>query len=287
MIKCGHILHGDERGTSLTEFVITMPIFVVILSFVYYMGAAGHVLSEETGEAQRLLWDRVVEQTQPPEGMIQYTDPDQPHVHPVPGAELDDQFMRTYELSQGRNILRAEIRAHEEGGHGALASGGHWGESHWRTRPAAEAIDIADEGKGPTDNPTDVLGDSDYAHTLIDDSSGDVVHMGAGGTGDLADMASTGTSRESVAPALGAGIRYGVVHGLREGELEFPRGWTLPVRFHYDVLVPPRPMVDGERESAALARTRLAGPYEELLGIQTTQALSFPPAASAPAWPED
>ncbi len=292
LIRCRALtrLLNDERGTSLTEFAITMPIFIMVMSFVYYMGVAGHVLSQETGEAQRLMWDEVMEQNQDLDGPISRSDPDQPHVHPGPAAELDEEFLLAYELRQKRGDLREEIHFHEEGAHQALAAGGHWGESHWRTRPAADVVSFQNHGDEITDDLGDVVGASPYARLLVDDSpaTGEEIQVGAGGSGALSPMASEGFESDSVIPAVGAGVRYGVIHGIQEGEIEFPHGWTLPVRFAFDVLAPPTPNVHSERETSAITRTQLENffPYSEVLGIQEPQnyfAEEPPPPADWPS----
>ena len=283
-------LRCDQGATSLTEFAITMPVFILIMSFVYYMGVAGHVLSQETGEAQRLLWDEVMIQNQDLEEPINHTDPLQPHVHPVPGSEVDDAFLIAYTLRQKRTGLRIELHGHEEQYVGMLASGGSWGESHWRTRPIEGVFAGGTDIDHITHSPGDIVGQSPYARVLVGDTSGaQEAQLGTGGSGALAAAGAEGFASESLIPPLAAGIRYGVVHGIQDGEIEFPHGWTLPVRIHFDTIVPPTPMVHSEREVAAITRMQLEhfDPYSKLLGIQMDQNLPPEEPPAVPNFPED
>ena len=280
----------DERGTSLTEFAITMPIFIMVMSFVYYMGVAGHVLSQETGEAQRQMWDQVMEENQELEGPISHADPDQPYVHPATGAEVDEEFLIAFELRQKRSGLRDEITLHEEETNQALAGGGQWGESHRRTRPAHDVVTFQNDADQIADEPVEVIGGSTYTRVLVDDTMhGEEIMVGAGSGGALGPLASEGYESESIVPAVGAGIRYGVIHGIQEGEIEFPHGWTLPVRLHFDVLVPPTPLLHSERETSAITRSQLEhfAPYSDLPGIQTAQQFYAEEPAAPPNWPSD
>lgn len=283
-------LRADERGTSLTEFVITLPIFMAVMSFVYYMGVAGHVLTQESGEAQRLLWEDVVSHTRMDHVPPDPSDPDQPHVDPAMASQLDRGFLDDHNLRQRREDLKDEMRTHEEGTYEALAGGGHWGQSHRRTRPADERADLAHHADQITADPAGVVGGAGYARDLVDDtSSASPIEMGSGGP-DALQPASTSTAATGLAPALGAGMRYGVAHEVREGVVNLPRDWSFSVRIHYDVLVPPAPRRN-DHQVAGITRMQLEEyePYRTLLGIQepTAESLSEATAPSVPDWPEE
>lgn len=261
-------LGGDERGTALTEFAITLPVFIMVLTFVYHMGIAGHVLTEEAASTHRNLWDEVLPMTGTDHLPPTQDDSGQPHVHPVSGAAEDDGFLDEHDVPKQRQQVWAQVEPHERGTHQNLSGDGHWGESHRRTRSAAGKMDFADV----TANPDDVLEGSSYGRSLVADGDPESeINMSAstgGGPGGLNSMG------HSVAPALGAGIRYGVIHHIQEGELEFPHGWTLPVRSTLDVLAPPTPVAT-EEQSARVTRRQLENhqPYRDLLGIAMDQPL--------------
>lgn len=279
---------SDERGTSLTEFTITMPIFIMVMAFVYYMGAAGHVITHESAEAQRLLWNDVMEYTYPVEDTEGISDPDNPHTHPTTAEVVDREFLNEVDLQQRRGGLATQVRAQEENVYGGVERGGHWGESFQRTRPAHEAIQLGRNADQMTESPRDVVGDSRYAQRLVDDTNDNstgprTVQMGAGG------VLSAGIPREGTVPVLAAGMRYGVAHSTREGEIEYGNGWTMPVRVHYDVLVPPTPMEHSARETSEVSRNLLEeqSAYGGLLGIQSAQNYNTESAPAAPNWPQD
>ncbi len=278
----------DERGTSLTEFTITMPIFIMVMVFVYYMGAAGHVLTQETAQAQRLLWNEVMDYTYPVEDSVGISDPDNPHTHPVSAEEVDREFLNEVDLQQRRAGLAHEVEAHDIEVYGGVERGGHWGSSFQRTRPAHETIRMGRDADQMTDNPRDVVGESRYAQRLVDDTN-DIstgprtVQMGVGG------VLSSGIPREGTTPVLGAGMRYGVANMTREGTIQFGERWSMPVRVHYDVMVPPTPMIHNERETSEVARNLLdeQSAYGDLLGIQNADTYSSESPAAAPDWPQD
>lgn len=261
-------LGGDERGTSLTEFAITLPIFVMILAFVYHMGIAGHVMTDEAAKTHRYLWDDVLPMTQVGHSPPVQTDSGQPHIHPVSGATVDNTYLNEYGVAQRREDVWDQVRPHERGTHQSLSSGGHWGESHRRTRSAAGKMNFVEV----TADPDDILDGSSYGRSLVADGDSvselNLSDSTGGGPGGLTSLG------HSVAPALGAGIRYGVINHVQEGELRFPHGWTLPVRSTLDVLAPPTPMVS-EVESARVTRRQLEKhqPYQDLLGIAVEQPL--------------
>lgn len=280
-------LDGDQRGTSLTEFAITLPIFVAVMAFVYYMGAAGHVVTDEVNRAHRDLWDDALHHTTAGHDPVGYNDPGQPHAHPASGADEDRQFFAEQQLRQRIDGLNTDVRSEEVQTYQALSAGGHWGESHRRTRAPHGQLEFANNADQMTNSPTAVLGGSNYARDLVDDSGG-TFELGAGGGGPLGPAASFGLG-ESVIPAVGAGIRYGVTHSVREGEVTFPHGWTIPVRFHFDALVPPTPVAN-QKTPTAITRLKLESyqPYSELLGIAMEQPLGpAAPAPSSPTWPDD
>lgn len=290
MIRRWRQLAGDERGTSLTEFAITLPIFVALMSFVYYMGAAGHVITDEATKTQRMVWEDVIPHTQPGYVPVDSGDPDQPHVHPSTGADVDHKFLQEEVIRQRRDDLKEEVRAHEQGTYDAMGSDGHWGESFRRTRPVDSQATMARGADEMTRQPADVVGTSAYAHHLVDDTSAaNPITMGSGGPSAL-QPAATSSSGTGLVPVLGAGMRYGVANALRKGEVELPRDWAFDVKFHYSTLVPPSPVRDDSRVSG-ITRTQMERqePYQKLLGIQMDPAETLPevPAPSSPSWSPD
>lgn len=276
-------LAGDEAGTSLTEFAITLPVFVAVMAFVYYVGAAGHVVSTEINEAHRGLWDDALEHTRAGHEPVVGGDPGQPHAAPGSAADKDQEFFSEHELRQRIDGLNEDVRGDEVSTYEGLGNGGHFGESYARTRRADESMRFANGADAMVSDPGDVVGGSEYTRELIDDSGGSF-ELGGGGTGPLAPAANFGLG-QSVVPAVAAGIRYGVTHNVREGDVAFGEGWSFSVRFHFDTLVPPTP-VGSQRTPAAVTRQKLESyqAYSELLGIANEQPLGAESAQEEPAW---
>lgn len=270
MIRRWHRLCADERGTSLTEFAICLPLFLLVMAFVYHLGAAGHVLSEESARAHSQLWSDVAPRTDTsspfdPVGSVETNS------HPSTAAAEEVEFLEEYSSEQPDRQLATEIELHDRSVADHLDRGGHWGESYRRVQPVSDRAVQVDDRLGATDRPEDVLGGSDYAADLVDDSQ-------SGG-------AETG---RSMAPSLAGGMRYGATHSVRDAQVSFTENWTVDIEYTRDVLVGPRPN-PSELRSIMETRGRLQGydPYRELPGIQMNQHFQAVDAPDRPVWPED
>ncbi len=286
MIQRWRHLQRDEGGTSLTEFVICLPILLMIMSFVYHMGMAGHLLTQEAAKAQKDLWYEVVEHTHDRDSGQQLVNLESPNPHEShsDGARQDREFLQQERIGQRRESLADELRGHEVDAHQGLDSGASWGESMARTRAANNQIAFRGARESMTSDPGQVVGGSAYANALVDDRGGG---LGLGGGSGALQPAAARVGGGSPAVA-GAGQRYGVIHSLRESATDLPGGFTLPIRAQLDVLVPPKP-VESSRDVAAITRMELeqSAPYRDLLGIQEDQSFGVEGPPSAPSWPPD
>lgn len=284
-------LAADERGTSLTEFAICTPIFVMILGFVYHVGAAGWVLTDQSAKARQGLWEEVVIPAQDRQNIPStYNDPSQRNAHPPRAAEADEEHLENHGIPQKRESFAGEIREHEEETYQALSSGGHWGESARRPEPFDAEWNLQGRAAQRTADPGDVVGSSTYARGLVDDTvAAPPVDMGAGepsvmnGSDVFFGSAVSGNARM---PVLGAGMRYGVDHFVQEGEVELGDRWTFRVKFTREVSIPPRAFRHKpEQRAVRVVRHHLDShpAYDGLLGIEMNDRL---PEQSIPPVPE-
>lgn len=265
-------LHDDERGTSLTEFVIALPVFVLIMSFIYYLGIAGNGLIDEWNTAQRDLWTEVQTiQRAPQDPTISMTS-QQKYRDPAQAAAAAQTELNDYGVRNSREEVQGAVASTEQRTLQGLRSSGHWGESAQRTRPPNSTMNlfIRYPSNSPTGTSSNVIGGSGYAAALVNDGSG------AGAIDYSGDRA--------LVPVLGAGVRYGVVQVIRENAYAFSRYWEMPIQAEFNVLVPPAPPENAAAVASDIARSQLNSynPYGELLGINNPQPLRRSSPASVP-----
>jgi hypothetical protein len=213
---------GDERGTSMTEFIITLPVVVIIFAGLVGLGRLGHHAGRVKIEATKQMWEKAYDDSS---GSIT------PRQEFSNGGEFGDVFDSI-----------------------ATAGAGHWGESYTRVKLASTVPMLAD-GVDPVMTSDSIVGESMYARTLVDDSlvppSGntsmsnnaswsiglDPIFSAGGSVGGALSYA---ISASGVLPNQAAGIKYGWVEGEVENEeVAGFLGQTVNMSTRYRTLVPP------------------------------------------------
>lgn len=275
MGSCHHFLselHDDERGTSLTEFVISLPLFVLIMGFIYYMGIAGNGLVEEWNAAQRDLWTEVQTVQQSNQSTTTPAAAIQKHLDPMLASTGALSDLSNYEVRNSREeVWEAVDRAERQTIQG-LGSGGHWGESFQRARSPESTMSlfVRYPDNSPTATPSDVIGGSQYAGSLVNDAAG-------------AQALDFGGAR-GLSPVLGASVRYGTIQVIRETSFAFTHHWEMPIKAEFNVLVAPAPPKNAAAAASGVTRAQLNNykPYRDLLGISNSQPVQ---KSSAPGVP--
>jgi hypothetical protein len=270
---------ADEQGTALTEFVILLPIFVLIFAGLAHLQKLNHTAIRVGATAYSQMWDRAKD--------AQIDDP-QIHVSPGPSGEAVRSNMNTYSGLQEDTSMQ-QIVAHETHNMGqGLSTKGHMGESFERVERARDSIELRHIDADVTGDIGGVTGDSSYARRLFDDSpSASTFYPQQGAIGGLGSSLSSPGLRSVVA----AGMRYGAVVGSSKKSVDVgPR--SIELAHYFTTLVSPY----WRREDQATAVTRGTlegiGPYENMLGISTNQPLnrdsqSVEPIEGAFSSPED
>ncbi len=249
---------ADERGTALTEFIIVLPIFVIIFAGVGHLTRLNKTAIRLGATAYSDMWDKAVE--------VQTGDAG---IHQVPGTagqavSANAHKYRGLQEEQGmQQIVRHETNNHGTG----LLQNGTLGESFQRVRRARNSVELRHIDADLTNQISGVTGDSTYARSLFDDSgSAQTLFPGnAGNMGSLLDG-------HGIRPVLAAGARYGTVIGSKKGSVDVG-GRTIKLKHYFTTLVAPSPR--GEDAATAVARSAMFGvsAYDNLLGIATDQPL--------------
>lgn len=300
-LACVRRLHRNESGTTLTEFVIMLPVFLMVFNGVMILGQFTRKGTEAPIAAYKDTFEKVI----PFQKQTWFSGV---HMHPVSGS-IDAGISQLANTSKVHNVstsVKWVANGAEASAYTRQGLQGSMGESYARAivptaMPGAKIQGC--DGIGPawptkceklntssginavvstfgtsngklTSRTKDVTDGSKYAYALFDDSIS-VPNMG-GGSG-LLGMLNQFLTATGIRPALAANIRYGTVSGTAGDPYTFA-GITMDMRAHYSVLVPPTPkgkIADGAMANA-VTRLTMAGnkQYDKLLGIAWNQPLS-------------
>jgi hypothetical protein len=271
MLKILWRVHREERGTSLTEFAIMLPIFVMTLTFITYVGVFGHYMTEEWNQTQRDLWFEVRAEQELGHVPIDPSDPLQWETSPQTAGSRGLADLAAHPARPWPEELVEPLGMHEGDTLRGLRDGGHWGESYHRTRPADGRMNffVNHNDRSMTASPNAVIGGSGYAAALVDDANGSPMEY---------------VVNRGLPMVVGASVRYGVAQSVRESQVVFAGGWSMDIKSEYNVLVPPRPPHNAGLWAREVARGQLDNyqPYAHLLGIANEQPLQ---TATAPGIP--
>lgn len=303
-------LHLDDSGATLTEFVIALPIFVMIFSSVMLLGEFTRKGTETPVVAYKQTFGEAL-RFQKSYWTLDW------NLGPVPAAaDAADQLAGTGflgESSMAHNhstAVKVTSIATETLAYTGLGARGHLGESYARANlmtvvpggdvygcdslsveyPSAECAKLNDSTGGGAiglsngwlvsdlKKITGPTNGSEYAFDLLNDgpSVSEFVKPSGGLWGKL-NNAITGTG---IRPAIAAGIRYGTVSRRVKEDFSFA-GRTMTFDAHFSTLVPPSaqggtlgPVIDATRATAVTRATMQAHPhYADLLGIDWNQPL--------------
>ncbi len=183
-------LHNDERGTALTEFVIILPVFIMVFAGILQIRKVGNEAVEHQVRANKKLWVAVY-------------DAEDEVLRMTPRGQFAQAFSDTEQ-----NIMQRLDS-------GANALGGHWTEHYTRTQvmmPIVSGVRVEQPWRGRlTLEPSSVIGDATVAKALVDDAltPGDLRPSNSGIVGTIINGAMQVIGGNA---GYAANIRYGNVY---------------------------------------------------------------------------
>lgn len=288
-------LHRDEGGATLTEFVITLPIFLLVFNGVMILGQFTRKGSETPIRAYKQTFTKVLP--------FQKSKFDFMHMHVIPAAgDATSQLYGSSKVHNKSTAVKLTAGATETATYVGMGVGGHMGESYAR----ADAITAIPgtklkgcDGIGPgwpsgcidlnnssgtgafstsnghlTSKMKNLTGGSKLAFALFND--GVSAPSFSGGSGVIG-MLNQFMTAAGVRPALAANIRYGTVSGQASDSLTFA-GQTMPMNAYYSVLVPPSPkgpLMDAGLATLVVRATMQGQSHYKFAGHQMEPAVGF------------
>ncbi len=214
----------DERGTSMTEFVMFTPIFIVIFAGVVNLGKFGVVTTQVQMKAQQQMWDEAIQ--------VSYSLSDgAEHATTISGG--GEAAATNFGYVTEAPTARATGYTYNGGVMTLLGTTGHWGESYGRVKPF-HLISIATVE--PEITAKNIISEQPYPQAILNDGLNRPMPDG------LVGIVTSILSGSGAIPAIGAGIRYGEAFGEEVKNFNVGRAGSFQAQAHYDVLVPPSPL---------------------------------------------
>ncbi|MBA2664885.1 MAG: hypothetical protein H0U74_21535 [Bradymonadaceae bacterium] len=232
--------HRDQKGSAMTEFVMFLPIWLTVFIGVVALGTIGVETTKVQMSAQKKVWDMAIDSTTSGLGPDLAT--------PVGGGGIAG--AKAAELGRGIGD-GAEAIVNITG----LAIGGHWGESYERVVLLDAVFDTGIEDLSYL--ATGVIGDdAKYPRYIVDDSAAGIKNAASGDDTSIGKLLASFFAATGYVAAAGAGIRYGMAHGIDTQTFNVAGGRSISAKFHYDMLVSPSPLTGtlGKRAPIAIAR---------------------------------
>lgn len=230
----------DERGTATTEFVVCLPLFLIVFAGLLDLAALGQQSVVNKVEASRKMWKRTYRAERATSRMSPRSQ--------LAGA-VDD-LMQSRGAAAARGLLDG--------------TGGHWSESHVAARhtgrlyatsytsertPRARRLQ---QHGSPDPQTPELLGEARLTRQLVDDAltPGDLGSLkraaSGGGWGAVAFVSGALTQITGAVPGALAGIRYGDVEATHETSITIFTGRTFEFRARYSTAVSPSPVEHAE-----------------------------------------
>lgn len=253
-------LRRMERGAALTEFVITLPIFIMIFSAVIWIGQSYQKMVETNIRANIEMWNWAtnVQTNRTPGGAME-------NLNPVSSVGPLGERLSTEGLD-GSGAAGAAVNS-------ARALRGTHGESYVFLRPAQASNTMPISRDQLKDSPDEYLRRGrhrSFAMGIINDSPlSDGSKRPGGGGGAFTRLvpdvpAGLSQGDNGFVQAMGANIRWGSAYGDYSEEYKAGNIAELDFRAHFYVMVPPYAPQDN---TAAAADELLTTGTSRMLGM--------------------
>lgn len=247
-------LHREEEGTALTEFVISLPAFLVIFVAIFQFTMVQAAATEVHVRAAKRLWTAAL----PVQKNKMTTN------HMLPALSATRSMPIINKRAQGGMITKTLDLGSKTL---LMATNGHFGESYTLTLPY-EQTGMANYNlpTGGVKRTVDDVASTKFTRSLVNDGLSSP--SGGSGLGALSSIVGATGGR----PAIAAGIRYGLVSGEADKSVSLPGGVSWQTNAMYDVIVSPYPHKSFVDHLQTVGMVRLTMEecklYSTILGIE-------------------
>lgn len=247
-------LHRDQSGAAMTEFVITLPVWILLFAGVITMTKMGMNTVANQLDTQRKLWDGVFEAS---------TGKVAAHMTSATGGgEAAVESYRLAGVSGNPHVIATTANGVTMT---ALAGKGSWGESYARTKPFQylPGADVPNVHGSPGGA---LRTGSGYPVQIVNDGLANADWKSGSGNGisKVINLFGDALSGSGGLAALAAGIRYGEVY------VENPSppvgtlfGQNFTAMSHANILVAPSPLTGAEADYLPLVLARFVAEGEK------------------------
>lgn len=283
-------LDRDEEGTTLTEFVIILPAFILIFAASLQLSKLHHLSVEAQASATRTMWEQALD-------VSQDSSPASTHLN-VGNASADAQTklanrtafkpVQAFNNSRWNALQSRGTMGESQQMLQALVSNGHispsLGLSHYNNLFKAEPTYNEVDSFSVTNNLTTVA-NSRYSNLLLDDRTPNTPAPTVSPTspfGNISGHLSSMSNPTTLANA--AGVRYGMAYGENDNAQTYTSfGLPIEIKAGFDTLVAPYPHTRSEDQLRTTGMTRLTmqrsdaklNHFSTLLGIEKDETLTF------------
>lgn len=246
--RVGRGFHRDESGASLTEFVISLPVWIILFAGLLGLGKFGLNTTANQLETQTKIWDSVFTES---DDAVHMTTASGGAAAFAKSSELAANSSNPHQVITGLNSLVMTP---------GLSLAGTWGESFGRAKPL-QYIPLLDVPTVYSD-PDDVVGGGGgFPLGIVNDGVAGADWSNDSGGSALAkvmNQVANVVSGSGVLAAVAAGNRYGEVYAETESDpIDVWIGDPVIAHSHANMLVGPSPLTGGKANYLPFALARI------------------------------
>lgn len=284
MQKISTSFHREQRGSAMTEFVVTLPVWIIVMYVIWDMGMVHMHVTNTQIVAQTDLWSKAIPLTkaadQTPTGeTLKY-------MVPISGgiqAGIAQSKKRNAHNGHGTfSTVEGPIHALAIGGatvslQSPSSSGigdSHFVESTYRIGSMSLGMSGVPETKLKAKDVVDISEDKRYPVMMLND--GVDTNFDTGGdsaSSQVAALLMSALDSSGALHSIVAGARYGAVAGESTGDYKGLFGWNVKPGYAYDTLVSPAPYTTDASNYIPMMVARLGAEAAE--GEKYAVALRF------------
>ena len=255
MITLLNRFHRAQGGSAMTEFVMTLPVWLIIMYLIWDIGFVHMRITSTQIEAQTKMWAAVIPLTQPFDPVSGQTPSGDQAQYMVPALGANkarEAEMRGRNAHNGRGTftnIEGGVHAASILGVGGSLSGmsfgagdSHYVESAYRMGALSAGLSGVPTAKLKAKDVTTINQDRRYPVMMLNDGLDLNFNFSGNSTSaQVAGLLMSVLDSSGAIHSIAAGARYGAVMGNHKGQYTGIGGWSVEPDYTYDVLVSPAP----------------------------------------------